>query len=541
MPSTRSGASYNPSRSSQKGHRSDDTILPSNRPYTATRSLSGHIQSHPEGLQQCIAAQRVPYPCRYVEKLHEFLPNYEKTPGPSQHLQVTQWMASIYGKKEHDAFNSRMEGKQTSTTQESAKNSPSSQQQQFQCEKAATSSKQGQRQGTSHKTLQPGLQNPKDSEGCHGKCISDGQNNDEITEKGGSQIKISEMISDISDSIPELYEAITDVKTHVSDKNPSICNNIKTNSLSLSQINETLLCFEKAFRTIKTSDNENSFGNQINEQSAIIKELTDKYSKFNIDDIVETRIKQAITTIKQENKSVLENISKSFTEVKTYKIALKKSFDTSQEEISKLTIKLNQITSDNTRQTELWQELTQTEDNHKTNVINSIKILQHEFRNSQRLNNSKINDIEQLLHTLPRMSTPLNQNEGTRIPNPQVLEVENSQFKNEFSTSFHNLERSMGQALLKEVPKLKEWPHFSGEGEYDHMEFIRGIDMIKEDFELPDRLVTARFNNLFTRSAHRWYIKLIQAHGHQSWTWWKTKISNKWPNDAWGFKMETAF
>ncbi|MBW0546979.1 hypothetical protein O181_086694 [Austropuccinia psidii MF-1] len=52
----------------------------------------------------------------------------------------------------------------------------------------------------------------------------------------------------------------------------------------------------------------------------------------------------------------------------------------------------------------------------------------------------------------------------------------------------------MGQAPLKEVPKLKEWPHLSGEGEYDHIEFIRGIEIIKEDRELPDRLVTARFN-----------------------------------------------
>ncbi|MBW0566666.1 hypothetical protein O181_106381 [Austropuccinia psidii MF-1] len=99
----------------------------------------------------------------------------------------------------------------------------------------------------------------------------------------------------------------------------------------------------------------------------------------------------------------------------------------------------------------------------------------------------------------------------------------------------------MGQELLKKVPKLKECPHFSGEGEYDHMEFIRGIDMIEEDFELPDRLVTAIFKALFTRSAHRWYIKLRQAHGHQSWTWWKTQIINKWANDAWIFKVETDF
>ncbi|MBW0496075.1 hypothetical protein O181_035790 [Austropuccinia psidii MF-1] len=82
MPSIRSGASYNPSSSSQKGHRreygrspsvqegqgsvddsqsnklvhseADNTLLPLNQADTATRSLSGYIQSQPEGLQQFI-------------------------------------------------------------------------------------------------------------------------------------------------------------------------------------------------------------------------------------------------------------------------------------------------------------------------------------------------------------------------------------------------------------------------------------------------------------------------------------------------------
>ncbi|MBW0581898.1 hypothetical protein O181_121613 [Austropuccinia psidii MF-1] len=99
----------------------------------------------------------------------------------------------------------------------------------------------------------------------------------------------------------------------------------------------------------------------------------------------------------------------------------------------------------------------------------------------------------------------------------------------------------MVQALLKEVPKLKKWPHLSGEGEYDHMEFIRGIEMIKEDLELSDILVTERFNTLFTQSAHRWYIKLRQAIGHQSWNWWDAQIINKWANDYWRFEVETAF
>ncbi|MBW0572584.1 hypothetical protein O181_112299 [Austropuccinia psidii MF-1] len=218
-------------------------------------------------------------------------------------------MAPIDGKEEYDSFNSRMEEKQPSTTKESAKTSPSGQQQQFQHEKAATSSKQGQSEGTSPKALQPGLQDPKDSAGCHEKCVSDGQNNDGITKEGGSQVEISEMIADIFDSIPELYEAITDVKSHISDKNASICNNLKTNNLSLSQINETLMCSENVLRTIKTSNNDNSFNIKRNEQSAIIKELTDKYSKFNIDDIIETRIKQAINIIKTDNKKVLDDIS----------------------------------------------------------------------------------------------------------------------------------------------------------------------------------------------------------------------------------------
>ncbi|MBW0520495.1 hypothetical protein O181_060210 [Austropuccinia psidii MF-1] len=100
MLSTISGASYNPSSSSKKGYRHDypriqsvtegkrsvngsqtdklchskayNTVLPSKRADTATRSLSGSIIIQPEGLQQCIAAQRVSDPCRSVENCMNF-------------------------------------------------------------------------------------------------------------------------------------------------------------------------------------------------------------------------------------------------------------------------------------------------------------------------------------------------------------------------------------------------------------------------------------------------------------------------------------
>ncbi|MBW0490906.1 hypothetical protein O181_030621 [Austropuccinia psidii MF-1] len=128
-------------------------------------------------------------------------------------------MESIYGKEKNYAFNSRMKKKQPSATQASAKNSPSSQQQQLKCEKAAKITVQGQGQSTGHKALHPGLQNPKDSVGCQGKCISDGQNNYGISKKGGSQTKISEIISDIVDGIPNFHIARNDVKSHISDEN----------------------------------------------------------------------------------------------------------------------------------------------------------------------------------------------------------------------------------------------------------------------------------------------------------------------------------
>ncbi|MBW0556889.1 hypothetical protein O181_096604 [Austropuccinia psidii MF-1] len=145
-------------------------------------------------------------------------------------------------------------------------------------------------------------------------------------------------------------------------------------------------------------------------------------------------------------------------------------------------MKLNHIISDVTRQAELWEEMIIAEGMYKFELINLIQGFQHKFRNSTRYTKGKINEIEKLLHTLTGIPTPPKQSESIRNLNPQGLDAEYSQMRNEVSTSFHTFEPSMGQPLLKEVMRLKEWPHFSGEGEYDHMEFIRGINMFKQDF-----------------------------------------------------------
>ncbi|MBW0531671.1 hypothetical protein O181_071386 [Austropuccinia psidii MF-1] len=65
----------------------------------------------------------------------------------------------------------------------------------------------------------------------------------------------------------------------------------------------------------------------------------------------------------------------------------------------------------------------------------------------------------------------------------------------------------------KDIPKLEEWPTFSGEGEYNHIEFIRTIDMLQEDFNIPDEIIVGKLHCMFTRTAEKWYYKMRRNHG----------------------------
>ncbi|MBW0552159.1 hypothetical protein O181_091874 [Austropuccinia psidii MF-1] len=97
------------------------------------------------------------------------------------------------------------------------------------------------------------------------------------------------------------------------------------------------------------------------------------------------------------------------------------------------------------------------------------------------------------------------------------------------------------QVLIKEEPQLKELPKFTAEGEYDHLSFIKTIDILQEDYAIPDELITARLHSLFEKSSKRWYYGIKQTNGKIIWSWWKQEITTKWANDACRYKMENAF
>ncbi|MBW0539579.1 hypothetical protein O181_079294 [Austropuccinia psidii MF-1] len=97
------------------------------------------------------------------------------------------------------------------------------------------------------------------------------------------------------------------------------------------------------------------------------------------------------------------------------------------------------------------------------------------------------------------------------------------------------------QVLMNVAPELKEWPTFTGEAEYDHMSFSKTIDLLQEDYSIPDELITARLHSLFEKSSKRWYFGIKQANSRNTLSLWKNEIITKWANDAWRYKIENAF
>ncbi|MBW0577014.1 hypothetical protein O181_116729 [Austropuccinia psidii MF-1] len=73
------------------------------------------------------------------------------------------------------------------------------------------------------------------------------------------------------------------------------------------------------------------------------------------------------------------------------------------------------------------------------------------------------------------------------------------------------------------------------------MSFIETIDMLQEDYTIPDEFITSRLHSLFEKYPKRWYYGTRQTNGKNNWSWWKQEIITKWANDAWRCKIEHEF
>ena len=88
---------------------------------------------------------------------------------------------------------------------------------------------------------------------------------------------------------------------------------------------------------------------------------------------------------------------------------------------------------------------------------------------------------------------------------------------------------------------VKDWPKFSGEGEYDHKGFMKNLDIIIEDQNLTDQIVVGHLSLLFTGSAKTWFLLTRNQSGKQSWSWWKDTISSKFGTPFWKRKLMLAY
>ncbi|MBW0559369.1 hypothetical protein O181_099084 [Austropuccinia psidii MF-1] len=116
----------------------------------------------------------------------------------------------------------------------------------------------------------------------------------------------------------------------------------------------------------------------------------------------------------------------------------------------------------------------------------------------QKLKNEIIANVEQIPKNyephMPRHSTPLTEEKAS---------VKGS------------LTQLLGENVIcaKYIPKFEEWATLSCEGEYHHIEFIRTIDMLQDDFCIPDEIIVGKLHSLFTRTAKKWYYKMRQDQG----------------------------
>ncbi|MBW0585499.1 hypothetical protein O181_125214 [Austropuccinia psidii MF-1] len=135
----------------------DNTILPSKRADTPTPSLLDIYKASPSAYKNALQLKEYQILADpWKNCMNSYLTVRKFLRHPNTFKLLNGWHPFM--EKKNMMLLRAEWRKKHSTSKESTKNSPSGQQQQFQNEEAATNSKQGKREDTISKTLQPRLQ-----------------------------------------------------------------------------------------------------------------------------------------------------------------------------------------------------------------------------------------------------------------------------------------------------------------------------------------------------------------------------------------------
>lgn len=84
------------------------------------------------------------------------------------------------------------------------------------------------------------------------------------------------------------------------------------------------------------------------------------------------------------------------------------------------------------------------------------------------------------------------------------------------------------------MPKLVEYPRFSGSTSSDHQDFIRKLDRLILLYRIPDYLVLIKLAEIFTGTALTWYTARVRENPPlTSWEGWRAAIIKQFETTAW--------
>ncbi|KAA1124402.1 hypothetical protein PGTUg99_030955 [Puccinia graminis f. sp. tritici] len=98
----------------------------------------------------------------------------------------------------------------------------------------------------------------------------------------------------------------------------------------------------------------------------------------------------------------------------------------------------------------------------------------------------------------------------------------------------------MQKQLWAAVNKL-DWPKFSGQGEYDHTEFIDWIDDCRDETSIPDEYIQVKLLSILTGVASQWYKTMRKDHKDEKWDFWREEIRKQYGTSNWMRKKQESF
>ncbi|MBW0476800.1 hypothetical protein O181_016515 [Austropuccinia psidii MF-1] len=220
----------------------DNTVLPSKRAENATKSLSGHLQRQYKGSQQCLAAKKYQILADlWKNRMNSYL-TVRKFMGHPNTLKLLNGWDPLMEKKNMMLLIAKWRKNNPPPAKQVTKTAPVASSSDLNMIKKPQTQKKCKGKKPATKPYSQGYRIQKIQQDAMENVFQMSRAMMEFQKKEEARLKYQKMISDILNGITNLYIAINDVKSHISDKHSLIC---KTNNLSLSQINETLMCFEK--------------------------------------------------------------------------------------------------------------------------------------------------------------------------------------------------------------------------------------------------------------------------------------------------------